>query len=214
LVTLRQNQTAAEERQRLARELHDSVSQALYGIVLGARSASTRLTKSPERVREPLDYILNLADAALADMRSLIFELRPESLEQGGLVGALSKRADAVAARYGIQVEKRLPDEPAISLDSKQAIYRTAQEALHNVVKHANAKRVSLQLQVDGGAVRMEIHDDGKGFDPDASFPGHLGLQSMRERAAARGGDLHIESSPGSGTTVALEIPIQPSVAA
>ena len=208
LVSAVQDQAALEERQRLSRELHDSVSQALYGIVLGARSARNRLARSPGRVGEPLDYILNLAEAAFADMRSLILELRPESFEREGLVDALSKRADAVMARYGIEVTKDLPEEPAIPFDAKQAIYRTAQEALRNVVKHSQAKHVSLQLRVNGDVVTMEIRDDGTGFDPSGSFPGHLGLQSMRERTEERGGELQIESVPGRGTRVGVQIPL------
>jgi signal transduction histidine kinase len=184
------------------------VSQALYGIVLGARSARSRLAQSPDRVGEPLDYILNLAEAAFADMRSLILELRPESFEREGLVGALSKRADAVMARYGIEVTKDLPEEPAIPFEAKQAIYSTAQEALRNVVKHSQAKHVSLQLRVNREVVTMEIRDDGTGFDPSGSFPGHLGLQSMRERTEECGGDLQIESVPGKGTRVGVQLPL------
>jgi signal transduction histidine kinase len=202
LVSALQDKVALEERQRLSRELHDSVSQALYGIVLGAKSAQKRFARSPDRVQEALEYVVNLAEAALADMRSVILELRPESLQIEGLVGALSKRADAVVARYGIQVKKELPEEPAIPLELKQAVYRAAQEALHNVVKHAHAKHASIQLKVYPDSIVLEVADDGKGFDPTRPFPGHMGIQSMRERAEALGGELHIDSTPGSGTRV------------
>src|SRR6202011_1373083 len=134
LMTAPRDKVALEERQRLARELHDSVSQALYGIALGARSAQNRLARDPQRAAEPLDYILGLAEAALADMRSLILELQPEALEREGLVGALAKRVDAIKGRYGIDVSADLPDEPPIPVDIKQAMYQIAQEALHNVV--------------------------------------------------------------------------------
>src|SRR5438105_11200659 len=213
LVSSVQDQVALGERQRLARELHDSVSQALYGIALGARSARNRLARDPQRAVEPLDYILGLAEAALADMRSLILELQPESLEREGLVGALAKRADAIKGRYGIDMRTDLPEEPPISLGTKQDIYRIAQEALHNLVKHSRAKHASLRLRVDRNALTMEVADDGEGFDPSRSYPGHFGLPSMRERAQSRGGELQIESRPGEGTTVRVRVPI-PALAA
>jgi PAS domain S-box-containing protein len=214
LVSASQHQVALEERQRLARELHDSVSQALYGIALGARSARNRLARDPQRAVEPLDYILGLAEAALADMRSLILELQPESLEREGLVGALAKRVDAIKGRYDIDVRTDLPDEPPISLDTKQAIYRIAQEALHNLVKHSRAKHASLRLRSDTDALTMEVADDGEGFDPSRSYPGHFGLPSMRERVQSRGGELQIESRPGEGTTVRVRVPITAVAAA
>jgi PAS domain S-box-containing protein len=131
---------ALEERQRLARELHDSVSQALYGIALGARTARALLDRAPEQVADPLDYVLSLADAGLAEMRALIFELRPESLETEGLIAALEKQASALRARHEVEVEAVLCDEPNVSLEKKEALYRITQEALHNTVKHARAK--------------------------------------------------------------------------
>jgi PAS domain S-box-containing protein len=208
LVGAVQHQVALDERQHLARELHDSVSQALYGIALGARSARNRLARTPERAAEPLDYILGLAEAALADMRSLILELQPEALEREGLVGALAKRVDAIKGRYGIDVSADLPDEPPIPVDTKQALYRIAQEALHNVVKHSRAKHASVRLRIESDALAMEVADDGEGFDPSGSYPDHFGLQSMRERAESRGGAFHVESRPGEGTTVRVRVPI------
>ncbi len=130
---------ALEERQRLARELHDSVSQALYGIALGARTSRTLLERDPQKAADPLDYVLSLSEAGLAEMRALIFELRPESLESEGLMAALEKQAAALRARHEIPVEADLCEEPEASLDEKEAVYRIAQEALHNVVKHARA---------------------------------------------------------------------------
>ena len=214
LVSASQHQVALEERQRLARELHDSVSQALYGIALGARSARNRLARDPQRAVEPLDYVLSLAEAALADMRSLILELQPEALEREGLVGALAKRAEAIKGRYDIDMRTDLPDEPPIPVGTKQDIYRIAQEALHNLVKHSHAKHASLRLRVDRDALTMEVADDGEGFDPSQSYPGHFGLASMRERAQSGGGELQIESRPGEGTTVRVRVPIRAVVAA
>lgn len=200
---------ALEERQKLARELHDSVSQALYGIALGAKAARERLDDGePEGLAEPLDYVLSLAEAGMAEMRALIFELRPESLESEGLVAALEKQVAALEARHGIRVEHRFCEEPDASLPAKETVYRIAQEALHNVVKHARAKKVRVTLVCDPERMEIEVSDDGVGFDPDGDFPGHLGLRSMRERAARSGGAFEIESVPGGGTGVRVHIPV------
>ena len=198
---------ALEERQRLARELHDSVSQALYGIALGARTARTLLDRAPSQVAEPLDYVLQLAEAGLAEMRALIFELRPESLATEGLVAALTKQADALRARHRIAVVATLCDEPDVPLELKEPLYRVAQEALHNTVKHARAGRVELRLACGDDAISLEVGDDGVGFDPGGAFPGHLGLRSMRERVAALGGSFEVDSAPGRGTRVRARVP-------
>lgn len=206
-----QDKAVLEERQRLARELHDSVSQALYGIALAARTARVLLDRDPSRLAEPLDYLLNLADTGLSEMRALIFELRPESLQIEGLVVALEKQTAAVAARHGIHIVTELCSEPNLPLRLKEAMYRISQEALNNIIKHARAKRVDLRLatvSAEFPALILEIHDDGVGFNASASFPGHFGLQSMRERAANLGGILVCESVPGQGTRIRAEIPV------
>jgi PAS domain S-box-containing protein len=200
-----QQLAAVEERQRLARELHDSVSQALYGIALGARTARTLLDRDPVKAVAPVDYVLQLAEAGLAEMRALIFELRPESLEMEGLVAALDKQVAATAARYGIEVLADLGEEPALELPDKQVFYRIGQEALHNVVKHAHATHVEVRLQRHNGTLALQISDNGIGFESDGTFPGHMGLVSMRERAASIGARLKVTSAPGDGTSVTLE---------
>jgi PAS domain S-box-containing protein len=199
---------ALEERQRLARELHDSVSQALYGIALGAKTARTLVKRNPDQAADPLDYVLSLAEAGLAEMRALIFELRPESLETEGLVAALEKQAAALRARHEIAVETSLCDEPEASLEVKEAVYRIAQEALHNTVKHARAGHVQVRMTCASELITLEVSDDGVGFDPEEDFPGHLGLRSMRERAQRLGGKIELESSPGKGTWICARIPI------
>jgi PAS domain S-box-containing protein len=199
--------TALEERQRLARELHDSVSQALYGISLGAHTALTWLDRNRGKVVEALDYVLSLTQAGLTEMRALIFELRPESLEMEGLVAALNKQAAALRARREIEVKLELCDEPDIPLETKEALYRIAQEALQNAVKHARPSRLDVRLVCDAESIVLEVCDDGVGFDPIASFPGHLGLRSMRERATRRGGTLDIVSAPGGGTRIRACVP-------
>jgi PAS domain S-box-containing protein len=201
-----QQLATVEERQRLARELHDSVSQALYGIALGARTARTLLDSEPARATEPMDYVLQLAEAGLAEMRALIFELRPESLETEGLVAALDKQIAATRARYGIDVESDLPSEPGLSLREKEVFYRVAQEALHNVVKHARASRVEVRLTADNGSTALEVRDNGIGFDSRRSYPGHMGLVSFTERARSIGATVQVESAPGTGTLVKLTL--------
>jgi signal transduction histidine kinase len=196
-----------EERQRLARELHDSVSQALYGIALGTRTARLRLGDDPQNAAEPIDYVASLAQAGLAEMRALIFELRPESLEQEGLIAAIEKHAASTRARYGLDVRLDLGEEPACRIETKEALYRIAQEAMHNVVKHANAQQVNVSLRESAGTLVLTVTDDGHGFDTSASFPGHVGLQSMSERALRLGGNLAVESTASSGTRVTAQLP-------
>ena len=204
-----QELAAIEERQRLARELHDSVSQALYGITLGTHTARTLLDRDPSKVAEPLNYVLSLSEAALAEMRALIFELRPESLETEGLVTSLTKQGTALQARHGINVSLALCNEPDVPVKIKQELHRVAQEALHNIVKHASASKVELQLARDTAGITLTVRDNGRGFDTGGSFPGHLGLRSMHERMGRLGGKLQIESQLGSGTSIRAWIPYQ-----
>nr|WP_238345323.1 histidine kinase [Actinopolymorpha cephalotaxi] len=207
LVASAQEKAAQEERQRLARELHDSVSQALYGIALGARTARESIGQEPERIDQPLAYVLQLAEAGLADMRALIFELRPQALAEEGLVAALGKQLAAFRVRHGVRTRAVLGNEPAGAFKVKQTLYRIAQEALQNAAKHADAKNVLVRLDASPTALTLEVADDGVGFDPGASYPGHLGLRSMRERIAELGGTLEIHSAPGEGTRIVARAP-------
>lgn len=207
LLRASRDKVALEERQRLARDLHDSVSQAVYGIALGARSAMELLSKDPAAVREPLEYVLRLSEAALAEMRALIFELRPEALEREGLTGALRHHTEVLRARHGIEVEESLAEEPTMSWENKQGLYRIAQEALHNAGRHGRAKHVGIALSQDDSEIRLEVWDDGVGFDPEGAHPGHFGLNTMRERASELGGRLEIESRPRAGTRVRAIVP-------
>lgn len=203
-----QTMAALEERNRLARELHDSVSQSLYGIALGTRTAKALLHRDPEAVSEPLDYVLSLAEAGLTEMRALIFELRPELLENEGLTVALTSQIFSLETRHNITVDAELCDEPDAPLEVKETLYRIAREALHNIVKHAQATHIGVQLCCASDGIEMFIADDGIGFDISAEFPGHLGLQSMRERAARINGTLTIESAHGQGTHITLHVPV------
>lgn len=196
-----------EERQRIARELHDSVSQTLYGIGLGARTAREALAETPDEAAESIDYVLALAEAGLAEMRSLLLELRPEALEQEGLAAALAKQAEALRVRHQIAVQTDIGAEPAIPSEAKAMLYRVAQEALHNIAKHAHANAVTVRLAGTPGAVVLEVTDNGVGFDPNGDFPGHWGLRSMRERMDRLGGALQIDSAAGAGTRIQALLP-------
>jgi signal transduction histidine kinase len=195
---------ALEERQRLARELHDSVSQALYGIALSVTAAQTHLDQTDSPARKPLEYAMTLTQAAMAEMRALIFELRPESLEVEGLVVAIEKQVAAIAARHGIMIQVELCEEPDVPQPLKEVLYRVCQEALHNVVKHSGASFATVFLTDKDGQLVLEIADKGRGFDTRQSFPGHMGLISMPERATKIGATLEIRSVIGEGTTIRL----------
>ena len=203
-----QKRIALEERQRLARELHDSVSQALYGISLGINTALTLFDMDRTRVLEALNYALSLTHAGLTEMRALIFELRPESLEMEGLVVALTKQVDALRARAGIEGNLSLCGEPDVPFAIKEALYRIGREAMHNAVKHARPQRLDVRLTREPESLCLEVCDNGIGFDPLAAYPGHLGLRSMRERAQSVDGMLEIVSAPGCGTQIRARIPI------
>lgn len=209
-----QRAAALEERQRLARELHDSVSQVLYGIQLGAQTARELVATQPEEnsrlaesLSEPLDYVLSLAEAGLAEMRALIFELRPESLQTEGLVAGLTKLMAFVRVRNHLAVVSDLCDEPQVPIELKETLYRIVQEALQNIVKHAQATAATVTLRCGLEGVEVVVVDDGRGFDPRGVFPGHLGLRSMQERAARTGGKVIVTSRLGEGTRVQAWLP-------
>ena len=213
---LRRHETqaaAAAERSRLARELHDSVSQALFGVTLGIQTAQMVLDKESP-AREPLNYSLNLANGALAEMKALIFELRPETLAAEGLMQALRKQTDALCKRH--QIDTRIDSsigEPAITLDAKEALYRIALESVQNTIRHAQATHVDISLAQAGNDVVLEVIDNGRGFDAKATYAGHLGLVSMRERAEQLGGSFDITSEIGKGTRIRVSVPMIESTA-
>ena len=157
---------------------------------------------------DALNYVVSLAHSGLMEMRALIFELRPESLEMEGLIVALTKQTAAIRARHGIEVELHLCDEPDVPLPVKEALYRITQEALQNAIKHARPERLDVRLVCAPDSLTLEVCDNGVGFDPLAGYPGHLGLRSMRERAMKVGGTLDIVSAPDCGTQVRALIPV------
>jgi signal transduction histidine kinase len=196
----RERATASEqERQRIARELHDSVAQALYGIALGTRSALEQLESSPENARKSLEYAIDLADGGTAEMKTLLFALRPDALEEGGLAAALQKLGEMLLSRYKLKAIVTAPLEPSVSLEVKGTLYRIAQEAVHNTVKHAKAKEIQIRLESNF----LEITDNGHGFELAVARAGALGIKSMRERAEGIGAVLEISSS-SAGTRIAV----------
>jgi PAS domain S-box-containing protein len=199
---------ALSERQRLAAELHDSVTQSIYGISLAAHTALPVVDAQPARVKKILAHIVGLADMAFADVRSLIFELRPEALERYGLVGAIERQAQPLRVREQIALHFDLGKEPDCEVSIKEAVYRIAQESLNNIGKHAKAKDVWVKIETVDSNLCLEVRDNGAGFDPTLDYGGHLGLQVMRERAERLGGNLMVYSRPGSGATVRAMIPI------
>ncbi|TSA83699.1 histidine kinase [Deinococcus detaillensis] len=209
LIDQAQTQGSEQERARLARELHDSVAQALYGVSLSTRTARALLEKNPAKAAESLDFALSLADGASAEMKALLFALRPDALEEGGLVPALTRLAEMLRLRYQLQVELVAPTEPPLSINIKGTLYRVAQEATHNAVKHARAEQLSLSLLLSGPADdtwTLEVCDNGVGFDVTQTRAGSLGLKSMRERAALIGAILTLDSAPNQGTRLTLQV--------
>jgi signal transduction histidine kinase len=196
----------ADERNRLALDLHDAVSQKLFGLVLSAEAAGTLLERDPAAARDQVKKLQGQAQEALEELRSLVFELRPPDLEKDGLAGALRKHVELLG-RLGEQEVELVVDE-GIPADPHRdgEVLRIAQEALQNARKHAQARHVAVRLRIDEDWLQLEVEDDGVGFDPDApaTRSRRLGLTSMEERAQRVGGTLEITSAPGAGTTVRL----------
>ena len=199
-----------EERQRLARELHDSVTQALYSVNLYAGATQMALASGKiEVAAENLQELRHMAREALLDMRMLIFELHPPILKHEGLAGALQARLEAVEARSGLQTEFQIEGEERVPLSVEEDLYRIAQESLANAVRHARAQRVTIRLYTDSDRLYMEVQDDGTGFDlATAERSGGLGLRSIRERVRRINGELKIESVLGKGTTLRVGVEI------
>jgi signal transduction histidine kinase len=194
------------ERTRLARELHDETGQALTSILLGLKPLEQAAAG------EQADAVASLRElvvSTLQDVRALAVELRPAALDDFGLVPAVERLADTFRGQSGmdVELETRLPDE-RLPPEVETALYRIVQEALTNVVKHADARRVSILLTERERGVAAMVEDDGAGFEPGADRGG-LGLLGMRERIGLVGGRLHVESAPGAGTTIVAEVPVR-----
>jgi signal transduction histidine kinase len=197
-------QAVAAERSRLARELHDAVTQTLFSASLIAEVLPQLWERDPERGREQLDEVRLLTRGALAEMRTLLLELRPKALEKAKMVDLLGQLGRAMTGRTGVPVAVAVEGEGQLPPPVHVAFYRIAQEALHNASKHARANQVEVRLDWAPEQATLSIRDDGQGFDLEDIPPGHFGIGIMRERAASVSAGIEIESKPGQGTQVSV----------
>lgn len=200
-----------EERNRLARDLHDSVKQQIYAIQTAAATAQVRFESDAEGAKQALGNIRNAAREASAEMQAMLDQLRAAPLENAGLISAIRQQCEATGFRTGASVEcsiAELPPSHEFPPGAQEALLRVTQEALANAARHARAKKVSLSLTSGAGLVQLQISDDGAGFDILAqNHSGSQGLSNIRARAEEFGGSFDIESSPGNGTRVTFSIP-------
>jgi signal transduction histidine kinase len=199
-----------EERNRLALELHDAVSQKLFSLVLTAEAAGTLLERDPAAAGGQVERLHRLAREALGELRSLIHELRPPELDRDGLWRALRKHVEVLRQLHGVEIELQIEDGASAGGDAARdrEVFRIAQEALQNALRHAAARHLAVRLGARNGSLELEVRDDGVGFEPaDPELRSRrLGLTSMEERARRLGGRLEIRSGPGRGTAVRLEV--------
>jgi len=205
-----QQMAALEERNRLAQELHDSVTQSLYSLTLYAEAAARLLEAGqPKKAAGQLRELGDTAREALQEMRLLIFELKPLDLEKAELAEAIRSRLDAVEGRVGLKADLRVTGEAPVGNPLKLELYHVAREALNNVLKHACAQNVCVFLTLGPDEVALEVNDDGKGFDPQiGKASGGMGLGGMAERARRVGGEFAVQSRPGHGTRVSFHAPL------
>ena len=201
------------ERARLARELHDAVTQKLFSLRAHARAAQVLASRSPSSVGEELAQVESLAADAQAELRAVIDGLTPPDLAAGGLASSLAKYGALAARAHEVPVTVTTgADVPALCAEAEAGLYRVAQEALHNALRHADASAVTISLSRSGRWVVLSVADDGHGFEPGRPGGG-LGLASMRERARSVGGSLSVDSTLGTGTTVRMKVPMSAKAA-
>jgi signal transduction histidine kinase len=200
-----QEAAAIAERERLAGDLHDAVTQTLFSAALIAETLPRIWERYPERAREGLAELRELTQGALAEMRTLLLELRPAALTEKPLGELLSHLATAVTSRGRVLVTLTVDGDSSLPPETQIGLYRIAQEALNNMIKHANASEAFVDLRCEPGRVTLSIRDDGRGFDPADVMPAHLGLGIMRERAERIGATLDIRSQAGRGTLVTVD---------
>jgi PAS domain S-box-containing protein len=201
----REEAAAAAERERLARDLHDAVTQSLFSVAAIAEALPAVWKRDQTKAWRGLEELRQLTQGALAEMRSLLLELRPSALAEHSLETLLHQLAEGMTSRTRIPVITQATGDCSLPEDVRIAFYRIAQEALNNVVKHARASRATIDLECQPGSARLRISDDGRGFDPKLIRLDRLGMSIMRERAQAVGAMLSIESQPGHGTSVLVE---------
>ncbi len=209
VVAQKQQLAVLEERQRVARELHDSIAQLLFTLTLNLESAQAFLRKDPSRIPTLLERAHHTAKTATAEVRAMIYDLRPVALKQGELPETLREEFAGLAARTGITIEMQADGLEEIPPAVEDALFRIASEAVNNAVNHGKPSHVVVQLTRADHQVGLMVTDNGAGFDPTLEFPAHYGLKTMRERARGLGGEVTIESSIGGGTTVRAEIPLE-----
>ncbi|MFC1843933.1 HAMP domain-containing protein [Thermodesulfobacteriota bacterium] len=204
----REEAAVMEERSRLARELHDSVSQSLYSLTLFAETGRQLVEKEDlENLRICFSEIVSSSQVILKEMRLLMFDLRPAALEEEGLLGALQKRLDSVEQRSGVKSELHVAGVVKLSPTIEEGLYRIAQEALNNSLKYSSAKKVMIHITFEDESVEMVVSDDGVGFDSESILvKGGIGLTNMKERAAKLGGSLAVSSTPGKGTKITFRV--------
>jgi len=208
LLARRQAMAISEERNRLARDLHDSAKQQALAASFQLGTAITLFERDPQAARQHLTEADTLVDQVRKELTDLIHELRPQTMDGQNLAGVLKEYAVEWAHRSGIEIEVSVQEQGPLSLESEQTLYRIAQEALANVARHSTANHVDLLLRYEDGVVTMEIVDDGHGFDPHGEHAG-IGLLSMCERAEALNGAVVIESAPGRGTHISVTLPVE-----
>ena len=209
LVETQHELAALEVRNRLARDLHDTVKQETLAASLQIATARAHLDKDPQAASQALQEAGHLVHQVQQELVGLIWELRPAALRGRGLPAALAEFASSWARQTGIPVEVELSACAAISEPAEEALYRIAQEALANVARHGQAAHLEIQINDSQGLVVLRIHDDGIGFDPSLQAEAGLGLRTMRQRAESAGGSLSVESSPSQGTTVWARVPLK-----
>ncbi|MEU8435864.1 GAF domain-containing sensor histidine kinase [Streptomyces sp. NPDC029216] len=202
--------TIAEERSRLAHELHDAVSQKLFSLRLTAQAAAALVDRDPARAKGELQQVAVLAAEAADELRAAVTELRPAALDEDGLVATLRNHVRVLDRAHTARVTFTCDGVRALPAAQEEALLRVAQEALHNALRHSAADRVEVTLaRAPGGGAVLRVRDWGKGFSPSTVRKAgrHLGLVSMRDRAAGAGGRLEVRSEPGAGTTIEMEVP-------
>ncbi|MFE0675066.1 GAF domain-containing sensor histidine kinase [Streptomyces sp. NPDC058867] len=201
--------TIAEERSRLAHELHDAVSQKLFSLRLTAQAAATLVDRDPARAKGELQQVAALAAEAADELRAAVVELRPAALDEDGLVATLRTHVQVLDRAHTARVSFDGRGVRALPAAQEEALLRVAQEALHNALRHSGAEAVEVSLHRRGPGAVLRVTDNGTGFDPRTVRRAgrHLGLVSMRDRASGAGGTLSVESAPGKGTTIEMEVP-------
>jgi signal transduction histidine kinase len=201
--------TIAEERSRLAHELHDAVSQKLFSLRLTAQAAAALVDRDPARAKGELHQVAALAAEAADELRAAVVELRPAALDEDGLVATLRTQTQVLDRAHSARVTFTSSGFRALPAAQEEALLRVAQEALHNALRHSGAAHVDVSVGRRGCGAVLRVTDDGSGFDPSAVRRAgrHLGLVSMRDRASGVGGTLTVESAPGKGTTIEMEVP-------